>query len=375
MKKSGKSKRLAEALFASAPKVDRSDLKADYDAWPSLAKSSWVDSQPPQLERSYSSILFAGMGGSGIVGELMVDLAAEQESCRIDVLKDYHLPRYYTSDTLVAGISCSGNTEETISVLNEAAKRGLDVCTFGSGGLLEKMAQTNPRVKFTKTTMLKVPRSSFPGLFYVILKFLIQNGFLKTSEEHVQDSIDCLSRARDLCSKPLVKQNKAIEIALDLVETKSSLPLIYSSRRTRAVGLRFRQSLNENAKIHGYDGVIPELCHNDIVSWDFAKTAKTKKSYISNAVPVALKLEDDPLEIKTRFQIVEDILKKAKAQFVQVPSLGTTYTSRIISMLYLLDYSTYFAAILRGVDPIQTPSVDILKTELKTRLNYLGRLT
>jgi glucose/mannose-6-phosphate isomerase len=133
--------------------------------------------------------------------------------------------------------------------------------------------------------------------------------------------------------------------------------------------------LNENAKIHGYDGVIPELCHNDIVSWDFAKTAKTKKSYISNAVPVALKLEDDPLEIKTRFQIVEDILKKAKAQFVQVPSLGTTYTSRIISMLYLLDYSTYFAAILRGVDPIQTPSVDILKTELKTRLNYLGRLT
>ncbi len=154
------------------------------------------------------------MGGSGIVGELMVDLAAEQESCRIDVLKDYHLPRYYTSDTLVVGISCSGNTEETISVLNEATKRGLDVCTFGSGGLLEKMAQTNPRIKFTKTTMLKVPRSSFPGLFYVILKFLTQNGFLKTSDEHVQDSIDCLSRARDLCAKPLVKQNKAIEIAL-----------------------------------------------------------------------------------------------------------------------------------------------------------------
>ena len=84
-------------------------------------------------------------------------------------------------------------------------------------------------------------------------------------------------------------------------------------------------------------------------------------------------LRTDPLEIKTRFQILEDILKKAKNQFVQVPSLGTPYLSRIISMLYLLDYSTYFAAILRGVDPIQTPSIDFLKSELKTRLNYLGR--
>ena len=366
---------MAESVFTSGSKVDRSNLKADYDAWPELAKSSWADSQPHQLERSYASILFVGMGGSGIVGELMADIAAEQEACRIDVLKDYHLPKFYTSDTLVVGISCVGDTEETISVLNEAVKRGLDVCTFGSGGLLEKMAQANPRVKFTKTTMLKVPRSSFPGLFYVVLKFLILNGFLKVSEEHVKDSIDCITRARDLCAKPLVKQNKALEIAIDLIEPKSSLPLIYSSRRTRAVGLRFRQSLNENAKIHAYDGVIPELCHNDIVSWDFARTAKAKKAFVSNAVPVALKLEDDPLEIKTRFQIVEDLLRKSKSQFVQVPSLGTTYTSRILSMLYLLDYSTYFAAILRGVDPILTPSIDLLKTELKTRLNYLGRFT
>jgi len=373
MKKSGKSKRLAESVFTLAPKIDKSNLKEDYDAWPSLAKSSWVDSRPPQLERSYTSILFAGMGGSGLIGEVISDLAGEQEAYRIDVLKDYHLPHFYTSDTLVIGVSCSGNTEETISVLNEASKRGLDICTFGSGGLLERFSQTHARVKFTKTKMLKVPRSSFPGMFYVILKFLIQNGYLNTSEVHIQDSIDCMLRARELCAKPIAKQNKALEIALDIVQTKSALPLMYSSRRTRAVGIRFRQSLNENAKIHGYAGVIPEMCHNDITAWDYAKTAKLNKSYVSNSLPVALKLEDDPIEIRTTFQILEDILKKSKGQFVQAPSLGTSYISRVISMLYLLDYSTYFASILRGVDPIQTPSIDFLKTELKTRLNYLGR--
>ena len=373
MKKSGKSKRLAESVFTLAPKIDKSNLKEDYDSWPSLAKSSWVESRPPQLERSYTSVLFAGMGGSGLIGEVIADLAGEQEAYRIDVLKDYHLPHFYTSDTLVIGVSCSGNTEETISVLNEASKRGLDICTFGSGGLLERFSQTHSRVKFTKTKMLKVPRSSFPGLFYVILKFLIQNGYLNTTEVHIQDSIDCMSRARELCAKPIAKQNKSLEIALDIVQTKSALPLMYCSRRTRAVGIRFRQSLNENAKIHGYAGVIPEMCHNDITAWDYAKTAKLNKSYLSNALPVALKLEDDPIEIRTTFQILEDILKKSKGQFIPAPSLGTSYISRIISMLYLLDYSTYFASILRGVDPILTPSIDLLKTELKTRLNYLGR--
>lgn len=371
-RKSGKSKKAVESVLSSSSKIDKSNLKEDYDQWPNLAKSAWAESQPPQLDRSYSSMLLVGMGGSGVVGEVISDLSAELDGIRIDVLKDYHLPRYYSSDTLVVGISASGNTEETISVMNEASKKGLDICTFGSGGLLEKLSQANQRIKFTKTKILKVPRSSFPGLFYPILKFLMQNGYLKISDDHLLDSIECLGRARELCSKPLIKQNKALDIALEIVQSKNSLPLIYSSKRTRSIGLRFRQSLNENSKIHAFEGVIPEICHNDIVSWDYGRASKAK-SFLSNAVPIALRLEDDPLEVRTRFQIIDDILKKSKSKFIEAQSIGTSYISRITSMLYILEYSTYFAAILRGVDPILTPSIDLLKEDLRTRLNYLGR--
>lgn len=372
--RTGRSKKAAESILSSASKIDKSNLKADYDNWPDLARSAWLDSQPPQLDRSYSSMLLVGMGGSGIIGEVLCDLSFEYDGIRIDVLKDYHLPRFYTSDTLVVGISCSGNTEETISVLNEANKRGLDICTFGSGGLLEQMSLSNQRVKFTKTQMLKVPRSSFPGVFYPTLKFLVQNGYLRISDDQVLDSIECISRARELCSKPLIKQNKALEIALDICKSKNSFPLIYSSMRTRAVGLRFRQSLNENAKIHAFEGMIPEICHNEIVSWDYAKASKTK-SYLANVVPMALRMEDDPLEIRTRFQVMEEVLKKAKSTFVDAHSLGTSYISRLISMMFILDYSSYLSAILRSVDPIVTPSIELLKQELKTRLNYLGRFS
>jgi glucose/mannose-6-phosphate isomerase len=367
-----------ESILASIPKIDISGLRSDYDSWPNFAKSSWNDAQTPQLERTYSSVVFAGMGGSGIIGEIISDLSNESDSLRVDVLKEYHLPRHYSNETLVVGVSASGNTEETLSVLSEANKRGFDVCTFGSGGLLEKFSQSNPRIKFTKTSMLKVPRSSFPGLFYVVLKFMIQNGYLRISEEHVQDSIDCLARARELCQKPSAKQNRALEIAAALSQGKNAIPLIYSSRRTRAVGLRFRQSLNENAKTHGFDGVVPELCHNEIVAWDRNTTGKKRtgreETGGSNFVPISLRLEDDPLEIKTRFQIIEDILRRSKAQFIQAPSLGTVYLSRIMSMLYVLDYATYYTAIFKHIDPIQTPSIDYLKSELKTRLNFLSRI-
>jgi glucose/mannose-6-phosphate isomerase len=378
MKRAHVSVKKIESILDSLPKIDVSNLRSDFDSWPSFSKASWDEVVPPQLERTYSSILFVGMGGSGIVGEVISDLSMEFDSFRIDVLKDYHLPKYYTNETLIVGLSASGNTEETLSVLSEASKRGFDICTFGFGGLMERFSKTNSRVRFTKTSMLKVPRSSFPGMFFVVLKFAIQNGYLKIPEEQVIDAIDSLSRVQELCVRPSAKQNRSLEIASAVSQGKNSTPLIYSSRRTRAVGLRFRQSLNENAKMHGFDGVIPELCHNEIVGWDRTFSGKKRvareDSSSSSYVPIFLRLEDDPLEIKTRFQIIEDILKKSKSQFLQAPSIGTTYLSRTLSMLYFLDYATYYAAIFRHIDPIQTPSIDYLKNELKTRLNFLSRI-
>ena len=366
-----------ESVFSNAPKYDKSNLRSDFDAWPELANKVWSTTSVPQLQRSYSSVLFAGMGGSGIIGEVISDLASETDSPRIDVLKDYHLPKYYGSDTLVVAVSCSGSTEETISVISEAERRGLDICAFGSGGIIENMSNSNPRIAFVKTPMLKVPRTSFPALFYSVLRFMSQNGYLKISEDHIKDSNDCLKRVREQCLKPFIKQNGALQVARELTKSKTTIPLVYSSKRTRSIGLRFLQSLNENAKFHGFQGQLPEICHNDVVGWDLFSTSKSKRPKINpiEFVPISLCLDDDPLEVKTRFQIMEEKLLKTKSRSLRAPHLGVNYLSRVLSMLYYLDYSTYYAAISRGIDPMLTPSIDFLKTELKARHNYVGRLS
>ncbi|MCL5066800.1 MAG: hypothetical protein M1368_00410, partial [Thaumarchaeota archaeon] len=245
----------AKKVLASAPKIDKSKLRSDFDAWPSLAAKSLDESNPPVLDRKYEAILFAGLGGSGIIGEVISDLAAESSAVRIETLKDYHLPKHVGPETLVVGVSCSGNTEETISVVMEAIKRDVDVCAFGSGGILETIS--NPKVKFTKTAMLKAPRSSFPGLFFPVLKFMMQNGYFSLQNSDVQEAVTALEEANISALRPNPNSNPALKLGLKIGES-NAIPLVYSSRRTRSVGLRFRQSLNENTKLHAFDGVVPE---------------------------------------------------------------------------------------------------------------------
>ena len=357
-------------VLDSAPKIDKSNLRSDFNAWPSLASKSWSETVPPVLDRKYEAILFAGLGGSGIVGEVVADIASESSKARIETLKDYHIPNHVGSETLVVGVSCSGNTEETISVVMEAVKRGIDACTFGSGGILETI--TNPRVKFTKTSMLKAPRSSFPGLFFPVLKFMMQNGYLDVRDNDVQESISQLEEVNVTALRQSPGSNPALRLGLQ-IGLSNACPLVYSSRRTRSVGLRFRQSLNENAKLHAFDGVVPELCHNEVVAWDAIRASTKKRAASGNFLVTSLRLEDDAEEIKTRFDIVEDIARKSGAQTFKATCMGRSYLSRIVTMLYLLDYSTYYAAIARGVNPMMTPSIDLLKTQLKKRLNYLAR--
>ncbi|MHB1909471.1 MAG: SIS domain-containing protein [Nitrososphaerales archaeon] len=368
MKNKLKTKRKRNGIVSKIKRVDRSDLLADYDFWGRLGDKAWSDTIVPEISReSYNRLVLTGMGGSALAGEIILDLARESGSTiAFETIKDYHLPNYCDQKTLVLGMSSSGNTEETLSVLSEASKRNISVVSFGSGGLLEDFSNNKWKFPFVKTTMLKVPRSSFPGMFYPVLKFLLVNRFLELDQGAVEESIQSLNIVSQKFANPNnLGDNAALELARAMLDKK---PMIYSSSRTRGVGLRARQSFNENAKIHMFNGEIPELCHNEIVGWD-----GNKKDGRSSSV-LLLRLADDPKEIKIRFDIVEKVIKRAGGMTKVAPCIGTGYLARILSMLHILDYTTYYLAILKGNDPKDTPSLDLLKEELALRLQYVSKL-
>lgn len=350
--------------------VDPSNLKEDFDAWPELARRTWTNTPKTTIGRDVKTIVLAGMGGSGIVGDIVTDVARRMASkIQFEVINNYHIPESVPEDALVIGISASGNTAETLSFVAEAERRGIKGVVISSGGKMEEFAKLSRNFTFIKTEILKVPRSTFSGLIFAVLKLLSDNSLLDVNND-IEETIECLGRVRDECCDIASNGNKALEIAAKIVDDdRMFIPIIYGARYTRAAGRRFRQSLNENAKVHAFSGEIPEICHNSIVGWDtgaaLANGIERIDGHHMRAIPILLKLDEDPPEVQARFGIVEKILKETGIEPITAPYIGRSYLSKTFSLIYYLEYVTYYTAILRGVNPILTPSIDRLKSELE----------
>ncbi len=342
---------------------DRNGFGSDFDSWPELARRAWRASSKEKISGHYSDIVFAGMGGSGITGDMACDYSIETGSgFRFHAIKDSHAPSWIGKGTLVIGVSCSGNTAETLSFVKEAARRGAKVHSFGSGGALEKLCG-ELGAGFTKTEKLSTPRSSFPGIFFAVMRALSENRLLNVKAADVEETIDAMTVVRKL-SLQRNDRNVALKTARIIASISNPLPLVYSSSRIRAVGLRVRQSINENAKMHAFNGEIPEACHNDIVGYDF-RAGRSRMA--PNAAGLFLYGGDESDDTKMRLDFFKGRIIRSGGKAFEVRGMGNSYLSRAISLLYTLEYFTYYLAVLRGVDPQAMSSI----TELKDRLAHV----
>jgi len=111
-----------------------------YDMWPKIAKESYFsDLDLVEYEKS-DHIIFAGMGGSGAIGDIFSAILSKT-STHVTVAKGYHLPKTVTEDSVVVISSISGNTIETISMLENAIKLNSKIIVFSDGGKIEKICK------------------------------------------------------------------------------------------------------------------------------------------------------------------------------------------------------------------------------------------
>jgi len=113
-----------------------------YDKWPEIAESSFnMDYEPIEYDK-IDHIVFAGMGGSGSLSDVFSAILSKS-NIHVSVVKGYHLPKTVNSDTLVVTTTVSGNTTETLSVLNSATKQNCKVIGFTSGNKMEEYCIKN----------------------------------------------------------------------------------------------------------------------------------------------------------------------------------------------------------------------------------------
>ena len=106
--------------------VDKTRIYEIYDNWPEIAQNALNGNFEEMIKEDISHIVFAGMGGSGTIGDVFASVLSKTD-IHVDVVKGYHLPKTVKKNSLLICTSVSGNTIETITVLKEGIELGCKI--------------------------------------------------------------------------------------------------------------------------------------------------------------------------------------------------------------------------------------------------------
>ncbi|MDP3147526.1 MAG: bifunctional phosphoglucose/phosphomannose isomerase [Ignavibacteria bacterium] len=298
------------------------------------------------------NIIVSGLGGSAISGDLMSNFLQNEISLPFQVNRNYSIPQYADESTLLLASSYSGNTEETISVLNEALTRRCQIICLTTGGMIKEIAD---RENLSVILLQKgyQPRYSLGLSFFSLLKVLQTLKLVTTSLELIEKTISLWKKNGDEFS---AENNLSFQLAEKLV---GFLPVIYATADlTSAVGNRFKCQLNENSKVHAFHNAFPELNHNEIIGWE------TYDERIAKLKAIFIEEESSHPQIKKRFVITGELLTKVGVEIISLSSSQATFQERLLDLIYLTDWISYYLAIQRGKDPSEIEYIHLLKKRL-----------
>ncbi len=330
----------------NAGRIDSRRVYEVYEKWPSLAREGFgvrVEQAGKGLRKAY----VLGMGGSASGGDIIVGWLAHRPEVEMAVFKG-QLPIGDMGDALAIACSASGQTEETIEMLRGAVERHATVVSIGGGGKLKEVSESLG-IPFIGMPKVVAPRYMLP--FFVFSTLAVVNKGLELGcEEEAEDAFSAMEvEGKDVRLTSDAPRNGAKSIASSIL---GRTPSIYGARVTRGAGIRFKNVLNENAKIHAHFDRIPDAFHNEIEAWEDPRT---------DFLPIFLRHRQEAERDRARADKMFSILAEGGKGPLQVSGRGGTSLAQLMSMVYRLDMTSYYVAVGLGRDPFPTRNIDALK--------------
>jgi glucose/mannose-6-phosphate isomerase len=333
--------------FSQLEKYDKLGMHKIYDIWPKIAKDSFESAFEPVDFKNIDHIVFAGMGGSGSLGDIF-EAVFSKTQIHISVVKGYLLPKTVDENTLVIASSVSGNTIETLTVLESAKKTKCHLISFSSGGKLYEQSKKDHILSFS-LPFIHSPRSAFPVFLYTMLNVLAP--LIPLSKQEIKESVFQIENLQKSISYHNLSDTNT---SLDLSEWITGIPIIYYPAGFKAVAIRFKNSLQENSKLHCMTEDIIESCHNGIVAWENKSTIQ----------PILIQGPDDYIKTKERWSIIKEYFQKNNIDYYEILSPEGNILTKLTSLIYLLDYASIYHAIKSKTDPSPTNSINYIKSRI-----------
>lgn len=298
------------------------------------------------------NIVYAGMGGSALAA--LISQSWPGYKIPFEIVRNYDIPQYVSERTFFIASSFSGNTEETISAINQAKVRQAKIAVISGGGKLVEIAREN-NYPLVLLPPAEQPRYAVYYSLKALITLLSKAGIISSPSE-VNDE---LAKAATFINEeveswlPTVKteNNLAKQIALD-VTGKSAV--IYAGPKLFPAAYKWKISFNENAKHIAWTNQYPEFNHNEFMGW--TEQPVTKPYYV-----IDLQSSFENLQIQKRFGLTRQLLSGRRPEPIVINVKGHTLIEQLLWTITLGDFATIYTALVAGIDPAPVELIEKFK--------------
>jgi glucose/mannose-6-phosphate isomerase len=341
--------------------TDPKDMKKAIYSFADNLRDAMDIGQQVSLTSTYTKIenvVVAGMGGSAIGGDVNRMLLRDELKVPIYVSRNYHVPSWANARTLVIASSYSGATEETLSAVADALKKGCQICGITTGGELKDVLQKNDFDRVLTPTGLQ-PRAALAYSFVPMLYLLLGVGLVDSDiVQKLKKTADLMESVRDNYSKA-GDENETWSLAKSVHGT---IPIIYGeTESTAVVALRWRGQFSENGKMLAFHNELPELNHNEIIGWE------NNPELLNHLSIIWLKDKSDQERVSMRQDVTGTILENVTKNQYEVAVSGASRFERLLHLIHYGDWVSLWCAYLHDTDPSPVENISNLKDQLSRK--------
>jgi glucose/mannose-6-phosphate isomerase len=304
-----------------------------------------------------SSILLAGMGGSA---QAALALAASGTlPVPFEVVRNYDLPVYVDENYMLICCSFSGNTEETLSVLDQALGLPEDkrpkIVLMSAGGQVQARAK-ELSLPYIEIPSISQPRFSFGYQLAALCQLFEGLGLLQGTADILKNTSEKIENAVSQWRPDVAaKDNWAKQLANDIA---GKSPVIYAGPKLFPAAYKWKIDFNENAKNVAWCNQFPEFNHNEFIGWS---SHPVEKPY--SIIELRSQLEHP--RIQKRFELSDKLLsgRWQNPLVIDIPK-GGHILEELGWAVALGDFVSVYLALLNGVNPSPVDLVEKFKKEL-----------
>jgi len=300
-------------------------------------------------------IVYAGMGSSALAAQ--VGGVWPGFSKPLEIVRGYDIPAYVSEKTFFIAASFSGNTEETLSALEQAEARGATIAVITGGGRLAEIAREK-NYALALLPAISQPRYALLANIKALLTLLDQAGLLNNANWEVElaTTTEFLKSAVGAWLPTVPSStNYAKQLALDVIGKSA---VIYAGPKLAPAAYKWKIGFNENAKQVAWTNQLPEFNHNEFIGWTEQPVAKPY-------AVIDLRSNQEHPRIAKRFEISERLLSGKRPAPLVVTALGETLLEQLLWTMALGDFVTIYTGLASGLDPTPVALVEKFKKQME----------